>query len=88
MQQVLVFRGTITSGDKENMVNWVGDFVTNSGMTKRMKEVRERKKETDKERGKKREQDWHNELHSYCIALILHHYHMSIKIEHFLETNQ
>ena len=36
---VLVFRGTITSGDRQNIINWVHDFVTNSGMTKRMKEM-------------------------------------------------
>jgi len=36
---VLVFRGTVTSGDRENVVNWVHDFVTNGGMTKRMKEM-------------------------------------------------
>ena len=36
---VLVFRGSRGDGDKENIQNWVHDFVTNSGMTTRMQEI-------------------------------------------------
>ena len=36
---VLAFRGTRGGGDNENIMNWVHDFVTNSGMTTRMKEI-------------------------------------------------
>ena len=37
--EVLVFRGSRGSGDNHNIMNWIHDFVTNSGMTTRMKEV-------------------------------------------------
>jgi len=65
---VLVFRGTITSGDRENMVNWVGHFVTNSGMTKRMKEVRERKREREREREKEREKERETGTHTAPLS--------------------
>ena len=36
---VLVFRGTLTTGDRNNIFNWLHHFITNSGFTKRLKDV-------------------------------------------------